>query len=161
MGKSSENPAGEGLLPAKDDSPSLRLSMEDSVMVEWTPEGQAGFAKGRNYPSLAKSKRPDHGRGEGRFSEEYVFSIMDSLVTGGLYWSWNVWSSPLSGAALNLSPLARLPLWIWHSHGFLLRTKKKRLILPQFRLNCLFISLRVRRKKTGRPCGQVVEGLKG
>jgi len=30
-------------------------------------------AKGRNYPSLAK-------RGEGRFSEEYVFSIMDSLV---------------------------------------------------------------------------------
>jgi hypothetical protein len=30
-------------------------------------------AKGRNYPSLAK-------RGEGRFSEQYVFSIMDSLV---------------------------------------------------------------------------------
>jgi hypothetical protein len=53
----------------------------------WTPETksllppclrrsgypQAGFAKGRNYPSLAK-------RGEGRFSEKYVFSIMDSLV---------------------------------------------------------------------------------
>jgi hypothetical protein len=34
------------------------------------------FAKGRNYPSLEK-------RGEGRFSEEeeYVFSIMDPLVT--------------------------------------------------------------------------------
>jgi len=30
--------------------------------------------KGRNYPSLAK-------RGKGRFSEQYVFSIMDSLVT--------------------------------------------------------------------------------
>jgi hypothetical protein len=29
--------------------------------------------KGRNYPSLAK-------RGEGRFSEQYVYSIMDSLV---------------------------------------------------------------------------------
>jgi hypothetical protein len=32
------------------------------------------FAKGRNYPFLEK-------RGEGRFSEEHVFSIMDSLVT--------------------------------------------------------------------------------
>jgi hypothetical protein len=31
------------------------------------------FAKGRNYPSLAK-------RGKGRFSECDVFSIMDSLV---------------------------------------------------------------------------------
>jgi hypothetical protein len=31
------------------------------------------FAKGRNYPSLKK-------RGEGRFSEEYVLSIMDSSV---------------------------------------------------------------------------------
>jgi hypothetical protein len=31
------------------------------------------FAKGRNYPSLEK-------RGEGRFSEEYAFSIMDFLV---------------------------------------------------------------------------------
>ena len=30
-------------------------------------------AKGRNSPSLAK-------RGEGRFSEAYVFFIMDSLV---------------------------------------------------------------------------------
>jgi hypothetical protein len=35
------------------------------------------FAKGRNYPSLEK-------RGEGRFSEEYVFSIMDSLVSSNL-----------------------------------------------------------------------------
>jgi len=32
------------------------------------------FAKGRNFPSLAK-------RGWGRFSERYVFSITDSLVT--------------------------------------------------------------------------------
>jgi len=31
------------------------------------------FTKGRNYPSLAK-------RGEGRFSEQYVYSIMDSSV---------------------------------------------------------------------------------
>jgi len=31
------------------------------------------FTKGRNYPSLAK-------RGEGRFSNQYVYSIMDSLV---------------------------------------------------------------------------------
>ena len=30
-------------------------------------------AKGRNYPSLAK-------RGQGRFSEAYVFFIVDSLV---------------------------------------------------------------------------------
>ena len=39
------------------------------------------------------------------------------------FWSWSVWSQSLSGAALNLSPLARLPLWIWHSHGFLSRKK--------------------------------------
>jgi hypothetical protein len=31
------------------------------------------LCKGRNYPSLAK-------RGEGRFCEEYVFSIMDYSV---------------------------------------------------------------------------------
>jgi hypothetical protein len=32
------------------------------------------FTKGRNYPSLIK-------RGEGRFSEEYVCLVMDSLVS--------------------------------------------------------------------------------
>jgi len=31
------------------------------------------FTKGRSYPSLVK-------RGKGRFSKQYVFSIMDSLV---------------------------------------------------------------------------------
>jgi hypothetical protein len=42
----------------------------------WTPKTKSllpSLYKRRNYPSLAK-------RGEGRFSEEYVFSIMDSLV---------------------------------------------------------------------------------
>jgi hypothetical protein len=54
-----------------------------SVIIIWTPKTksllpspayqQAGFTKGRNYPSLAK-------RGEGRFPERSVFFIMDSLV---------------------------------------------------------------------------------
>jgi hypothetical protein len=34
------------------------------------------FTKGRNFPSLAK-------RGQGRFSQQYVFSIMDSFVIFG------------------------------------------------------------------------------
>jgi hypothetical protein len=43
----------------------------------WTPITKSllpSLYKGRNYPSLAE-------RGEGRFSEQYVFSMMDSLVT--------------------------------------------------------------------------------
>jgi hypothetical protein len=45
--------------------------VEDKSLLPSPAYRQAGFAKGRNYPSLAK-------RGGGRFSKEYVFSIMDS-----------------------------------------------------------------------------------
>jgi hypothetical protein len=43
----------------------------------------------------------------------------------------------LSGAALNLSPLARLPLWVWHSHGFLLQKRKR---FPSNSMDFLFSS---------------------
>jgi hypothetical protein len=37
----------------------------------------------------------------------------------GFSWSWGVGSQSISGAALNLSQLAHLLLWIWHPHGSL------------------------------------------
>jgi len=54
----------------------IRAITNQSIIV-WTPKTKSllpSLYKGRNDPSLAK-------RGEGRFSEEYVFSIMDSLVS--------------------------------------------------------------------------------
>jgi len=54
-----------------------KIKITNQSIIVWTPKTKSllpSLYKGRNYPSLAK-------RGEGRFSEEYVFSIMDSLVT--------------------------------------------------------------------------------
>jgi hypothetical protein len=52
------------------------MRITNQSIIAWAPEIKSfppSFYKGRNYPSLTK-------RGEGRFSEEYLFSIMDSLV---------------------------------------------------------------------------------
>src|SRR4030043_1127366 len=61
------------------------------------------------------------------FRMRIIRNIRETFVVNEnevFYWSWSVGSQPLSGAALNLSPLARPPLWIYYFHGFLSREKR-------------------------------------
>ena len=71
-------------------------------MTEWTPEGQAGQAPKYLGLRIIRTLRETFVVNEMRF-----LLVLECL------------SQSLSGAALNLSTLARLPLWIWHSHRFL------------------------------------------
>jgi len=71
------------------------LATHQSIVI-WTLKtnpSSPSFTKGRNYPSLAK-------RGQGRFSETYVFFIMDSLVF--LSWRQKNYSSVMTPSASSL-----------------------------------------------------------
>jgi hypothetical protein len=51
-------------------SKSYYYSAHNKSLLPFPAYRQAGFTKGKNYPSLAK-------RGEGRFSDAPVFFVMD------------------------------------------------------------------------------------
>ena len=78
------------------------------MKTEWTPEGQADQTPKSLGLQIIR-----------RLRETFVVNKNEVFIGLG---ASRV--NPLAVAALNLSPLARLPLWIWHSHGFLSREKK-------------------------------------
>jgi hypothetical protein len=59
------------------------------------------FTKGRNYPSLAK-------RGKGRFSKQYVFSIMDFLSKSQIIKSFGIKDDPLLSLTYDTKVIFRL-----------------------------------------------------